>query len=85
VNLDLQDRSVLVTGGSGGIGRAIVLAYAAEGARVTLTYNSNEEAAAAIVVEVTATGGTATAVPMDLLDGASIELAMEMAIERHGG
>jgi NAD(P)-dependent dehydrogenase (short-subunit alcohol dehydrogenase family) len=85
VNLDLQDRSVLVTGGSGGIGRAIVLAYAAEGARVTLTYNSNEEAAAAIVAEVKVTGGSATAVPMDLLDGASIELAMEMAVERHGG
>lgn len=85
MNLDLEDRSVLVTGGSRGIGRAIVLAYAAEGARVTLTYSSNEEAATTTVKEVESRGGTATAVPMDLLDLASIERAVETATARYGG
>jgi NAD(P)-dependent dehydrogenase (short-subunit alcohol dehydrogenase family) len=85
VNLDLENRSVLVTGGSRGIGRAILLAFAAEGARVTLTYSSNEEAAAATVKEVESRGGGAAAVPMDLVDHTSIEKAVETAAGRHGG
>jgi 3-oxoacyl-[acyl-carrier protein] reductase len=85
MNLDLKERSVLVTGGSRGIGRAIVLAYAAEGARVTLTYGSNEEAATTTVKEVESRGGMAAAVPMDLSDLASVEGAVEVAAARHGG
>lgn len=61
-----------MTGGSRGIGRAIVLAYAAEGARVTLTYISDEDAAATTVQEVESSGGTAAAVSMDLADRTSI-------------
>ncbi len=45
MNLGLEGKGVLVTGGSGGIGQAIVRAFAAEGARVHFTYNSNAEAA----------------------------------------
>jgi NAD(P)-dependent dehydrogenase (short-subunit alcohol dehydrogenase family) len=56
MDLDLQDGGVLVTGGSGGMGRAIVRAYAAEGARVTLTYVADEEAASSIVKEVESGG-----------------------------
>jgi NAD(P)-dependent dehydrogenase (short-subunit alcohol dehydrogenase family) len=82
VNLDLQGRSVLVTGGSRGIGRAIVLAYAAEGARVTLTYSSNEDAADSTVREVESSGGAAAAVSMDLADRTSIEKAIEVAAGR---
>ena len=85
MDLGLTDRSVLVTGGSGGIGRAIALAYAAEGARVTLTYHENRGAAAAVVTEVERRGGTAAATPMDLADLASIEHAIEAAAARHDG
>lgn len=84
MDLDLQDRGVLVTGGSGGMGRAIVRAYAAEGARVTLTYVSDEEAASSIVKEVESGGGSAAAVPMDLTDHSSIERAVSEAASRHG-
>ncbi|HZD57002.1 MAG TPA: SDR family oxidoreductase [Anaerolineales bacterium] len=85
MNLNLQDRSVFVTGGSGGIGRAIVLAYAAEGARVTLTYLSDEKSASSLVKDVETAGGVAAAVPMDLTDNSSIERAVGAAASRHGG
>jgi NAD(P)-dependent dehydrogenase (short-subunit alcohol dehydrogenase family) len=67
------------------MGRAIVRAYAAEGARVTLTYVSDEEAASSIVKEVESGGGSAAAVPMDLTDHPSIERAVSEAASRHGG
>jgi NAD(P)-dependent dehydrogenase (short-subunit alcohol dehydrogenase family) len=85
MNLSLQERSVLVTGGSRGIGRAIALAYAAEGARVTVTFNSNERAAAATVEEIESAGGTAAAVPMDLGNPASIDSAVELSAKRYRG
>ncbi|KTT29016.1 SDR family oxidoreductase [Pseudomonas rhizoryzae] len=51
-------KSVLVLGGSRGIGAAIVRRFAAEGARVTFTYSSSQEAAQALAAE---TGSTAQA------------------------
>ena len=51
-------KSVLVLGGSRGIGAAIVRRFAAEGARVTFTYSSSQEAAEALAAE---TGSTAQA------------------------
>ncbi|KTT38108.1 oxidoreductase [Pseudomonas oryzihabitans] len=51
-------KSVLVLGGSRGIGAAIVRRFAAEGARVTFTYSSSQEAAQALSAE---TGSTAQA------------------------
>ena len=45
MNLDLMGRAALVTGGSRGIGRAVVLELAAMGATVALSYVDNEEAA----------------------------------------
>ena len=61
----------LVTGGSGGIGAAICRLLAARGAEVVLTYNSNAEAAAALVAEINSEGGRARAVQLDLSDTAA--------------
>ena len=53
---DLDGKGVLVTGGAGGIGSAIVRAFAAEGARPVVHYRSSEEAARALAAQ---TGGVA--------------------------
>ena len=59
----LAGKGVLVTGGAGGIGSAIVRAFAAEGARVAIHYNTSSDAAAVLASEV---GGVA--IQADLCD-----------------
>lgn len=61
----LGGRGALVTGGSRGIGRAIVRRLAAEGATVVFSYLRNEAAAQAVVREVSGSGGRAFAVRAD--------------------
>ena len=56
------DRTILVTGGSRGIGRAASLRLATEGARVAVNYVSNDAKAKETVAEIEAAGGTAVAV-----------------------
>src|SRR5260221_3835168 len=64
----LEHKAALVTGGPGGIGRAIAERLAADGAAVVFSYLSNADAAADVVAGITAAGGTAHAVQADLAD-----------------
>jgi Dehydrogenases with different specificities (related to short-chain alcohol dehydrogenases) len=61
----LNGQGALVTGGSRGIGRAIVKRLAADGAAVVFSYLQNEAAAREVVSEVTEDGGRAVAVQAD--------------------
>jgi 3-oxoacyl-[acyl-carrier protein] reductase len=64
----LADKVALVTGGSRGIGRAVVQRLAAEGAEVVFVYHSHREAADALVAELAGEGRAVRAVQADVRD-----------------
>ena len=71
MDLGLARKRVLVTGGTGGIGRAIVHAFAAEGAHVAFTYRSSTDAADRLSAAL-GTEATVLAVRYDLADAETI-------------
>ncbi|MCX5384682.1 SDR family NAD(P)-dependent oxidoreductase [Streptomyces sp. NBC_00083] len=80
----LTDMTAVVTGGSRGIGRAIVERLCRDGAEVVFNYATSEEAAADVVRAVQASGGTVRAIRMDLKERDAAERLMEAA-EAHLG
>ncbi|MET0442383.1 MAG: 3-oxoacyl-ACP reductase FabG [Casimicrobiaceae bacterium] len=75
----LAGKSVIVTGGSRGIGRAIVLMFAGEGCKVTFFYRGNKEAADEVVA---AAGSNATAEQVDVTDMRACSAAVDRVAER---
>jgi len=82
----LEGRRALVTGGDSGIGAAVAIAFAREGADVALTYLPAEESDAQHVARVIEEGGRKVALlPGDLRDHAFCEEVVDRAVEALGG
>jgi NAD(P)-dependent dehydrogenase (short-subunit alcohol dehydrogenase family) len=80
----LAGKVVLVTGGSRGIGRATALAFAAEGAAVTLTYLDRADQAQRVVREIETSSGTAHAARADVTSETDLARLAEEIDQRHG-
>jgi 3-oxoacyl-[acyl-carrier protein] reductase len=83
VNLGLAGKRVLVTGGTKGIGLATARIFAAESARVAITYHTAARRAADIVTELGS--DRSLALPYDLADRDSISAAVESVTAAWGG
>src|SRR5437868_7410698 len=80
----LKDQVALVTGGSRGIGRAIVKALAGAGAKVAFVYRGSREAADSLVQEVSAADGTILAIQGDVGDPATATRCVGEVLEKWG-
>jgi NAD(P)-dependent dehydrogenase (short-subunit alcohol dehydrogenase family) len=79
----LRDRVAVITGGGRGIGRAIALGLAAEGASVVVISRTEAELDA-VVAEARELGGDGLALVVDCMDGAALKAAVEEAHSRLG-
>ena len=77
-------KSVLITGGARGIGRAAAVRLAAEGARVAVNYVSNDKAANETVQSIQKSGGTAVAVRGDVSSATDVQQMVAAARKANG-
>ena len=85
MNLTLQDKRALITGGSRGIGAAIVKRFAREGAHVALTYVSKPDQANETLKAAQALGVKALAIQADSADAKAVAAAVERTVAELGG
>ena len=80
-SLGLRDRVALVTGGSRGIGKAVVMLLASYGAKVVVNYVSDEQAVASTVAEARALGAEAIAIHADVSKLTEGERLVQQTVE----
>lgn len=80
----LDGKFALVTGASRGIGRAIALRLAEEGAKVAINYAGNAKAAEEVKAEIEAKGGEAILIQADVSDSAAAESMVKTVMDAFG-
>lgn len=81
---DSKRKVALVTGGSGGIGRAVCLRLAREGFNVVVHYAGNPTPAEQVVADIKRAGGFAVAVQADVVDAAAVSRLFQEAVNAFG-
>jgi 3-oxoacyl-[acyl-carrier protein] reductase len=81
----LAGKVALVTGGSRGIGAAIVRRLVTDGAKVAFTYSSSEDKANALADDIRAAGGGVLVIRADSADTDAVRSAVARTVEHHGG
>ncbi|WP_448266269.1 3-oxoacyl-[acyl-carrier-protein] reductase [Nostoc sp. DSM 114159] len=78
----LQDKVAIVTGASRGIGRAIAIELASQGAIAVVNYANSSAAAEAVVTEITAAGGQAIAIQADVSKIEQVDALVNTVMEK---
>jgi 3-oxoacyl-[acyl-carrier protein] reductase len=81
---DLSEKVVVVTGGSGDLGREIVTDFVRNGANVYFTYKRSAATADELIAKLRPTGGRTTAVCCDIADRQSVDAAYDHVFQREG-
>lgn len=84
MQISLEGKIALVTGGSGGIGAGIAEALAASGARVAISYSSHPEPANDTVKKITAAGGQALAIKANVGEPADVKAMFDEVVDKFG-
>ncbi|MEK4424396.1 3-oxoacyl-[acyl-carrier-protein] reductase [Solibacillus sp. FSL K6-1523] len=82
--MGLTGKCAVVTGASRGIGRAIALELAGQGAQIVVNYSGSEQRAQQVVEEIQALGGQAIAVQANVADTESVQQLMKTAMDTFG-
>jgi 3-oxoacyl-[acyl-carrier protein] reductase len=83
--MDLLGKTTLITGATGGIGRAMALLFAEEGGSdIVVNYNSSEDAAKSLVERIEGLGRKAIAIKADVTKKAEVDAMVQKAIEHFG-
>ena len=80
----LENKVAVVTGSSSGIGEAIALALAAEGAAVVVNYSRHEDAAQKVLDKIEGAGGKGVVVGADVSDPREVEAMVQQAVGAFG-
>ena len=82
--MSLQGKAAIVTGSDSGIGRAIAMELARQGAAVTINYHKNEDAAVAAKKEIEDAGGKAQVIQADVSSVADIQKLVDSTVSAFG-
>ena len=80
----LKDKVALITGSDSGIGQAIAIAYATEGAKVVVTYHTDEAGGRHTVEQISDSGGDAICLRLDVTDEKVVSSVFDQIIQTYG-